>query len=98
MQSKKNKTIILMILYFLIFPKILHADKAYFDLSDEIIKIETNFTGKEIIIFGLADPIYDTILVIKGPKKDATLTIKERLFGIWIKTKKFKYKEIVRLY
>ena len=74
------------------------ADKAYFDLSDEIIKIETNFTGKEIIIFGLADPLYDTILVIKGPKKDATLTIKERLFGIWIKTKKFEYKEIPSIF
>jgi len=74
------------------------ADKAYFDLSDEIIKIETNFTGKEIIIFGLADPLYDTILVIKGPKKDATLTIKERLFGIWIKTKKFKYKEVPSIF
>ena len=74
------------------------ADKAYFDLSDEIIKIETNFTGKEIIIFGLADPRYDTILVIKGPNKDAILTIKERLFGIWIKTKKFQYKEIPSIF
>ena len=74
------------------------ADKAYFDLSDEIIKIETNFTGKEIIIFGLADPLYDTILVIKGPKKDATLTIKERLFGIWIETKKFNFENIPSIF
>ena len=72
----------------------MHADKAYFDLSDEIIKIQTNFNGREIIIFGLADPNYDTILVIKGPKKDAKLSIKERLFGIWIETKQFTYKNI----
>ena len=42
----------------------LHADKPYFDLSDETIKIETTFKGKEIIIFGLADSNYDTILLI----------------------------------
>ena len=74
------------------------ADKAYFDLSDEIIKIKTNFTGKEVIIFGLADPLYDTILVIKGPNKDVTLSIKERLFGIWIETKKFTYKNIPSIF
>ena len=98
MQSKKNKTIILMILYFLIFPKILHADKAYFDLSDETIKIETTFKGKEVIIFGLMDPGHDTIFVLKGPNKNAKLTIKERLFGIWIETKKFTYKNIPSIF
>ena len=94
MHSNKNKTVILMIIFCLIFPQILHADKAYFDLSDENIKIQTNFKGREVIIFGLADPNLDTILVIKGPNKDATLSIKERLFGIWIETKKFTYKNI----
>lgn len=98
MQSKKNKKIILMILFCFIFPNILHAEKAYFDLSDEIIKIQTNFKGREVIIFGLANPNYDTILVIKGPKKDAKLSIKERLFGIWIETKKFTYKNIPSIF
>jgi len=98
MQSNKNKTVILMIIFCLIFPQILNADKAYFDLSDENIKIQTNFKGREIIIFGLADPNYDTILVIKGPNKDATLSIKERLFGIWIETKKFTYKNIPSIF
>ena len=94
-----NKNYVFFIVFFCVaISNTVFADKAYFDLSDEIIKIETNFTGKEIIIFGLADPIYDTILVIKGPKKDATLTIKERLFGIWIKTKKFKYKEVPSIF
>ena len=68
----------MIILCCLFFSKTLYADKAYFDLSDENIKIETNFKGREVIIFGLADPNYDTILVIKGPNKDATLSIKER--------------------
>ena len=27
--------------------------EAYFDISDDNIKIETNFIGKEVIIFGI---------------------------------------------
>lgn len=98
MQSKRNKIIILIIFCFLIFPKILNADRAYFDLSDEIIKIQTNFNGREVIIFGLADPNFDTILVIKGPKKNAKLSIKERMFGIWIETKQFTYNNIPSIF
>ena len=59
-----------MIIFCLIFPQILHADKAYFDLSDNEIEIQTNFNGKEVIIFGLTDPKFETILVIKGPSKN----------------------------
>ena len=54
MRSNKNKNFILIILCCLFFSKTLYADKAYFDLSDENIKIETNFKGREVIIFGLA--------------------------------------------
>ena len=63
-----------------------------------MIKIETTFKGKEIIVFGLADPNFDTILIIKGPNKDAKLSIKERLFGIWIETKSFSYKQIPSIF
>ena len=82
MQSNKNKTVILMIIFCLIFPQILNADKAYFDLSDEIIKIQNNFNGREVIIFGLADPNYDTILVIKGPKKDRNKSVTKKAKSI----------------
>ena len=98
MQHNKNKTIILIIFCCLIFPKILNADKAYFDLSDKTINIATNFSGKEIIIFGLTNPDHDTILILKGPDKNAKLTIKERFFGIWIETKKYTYTNIPSIF
>ena len=56
------------------------GNEAYFDLSDQEINIETDFNGKEVIIFGLTDPSFDTILVIKGPNKNVMLSMKERLF------------------
>ena len=50
--------------------------EAYFDISDDNIKIETNFIGKEVIIFGILNDDQDTILTIKGPEK--TLSFKKK--------------------
>ena len=47
--------------------------EAYFDISDDNIKIETNFIGKEVIIFGILNDDQDTILTIKGPEKNAVI-------------------------
>lgn len=95
--SKKGY-LILIFVFFIHFSSEIFADKPYFDLSDETIKIETTFKGKEVIIFGLADSSYDTVLIIKGPNKNAKLSIKERLFGIWIETKKFTYENIPSIF
>ena len=64
----------------------------------QIINIETNFNGKEVIIFGLTDPSFDTILVIKGPNKNVKLSMKERLFGFWLETKKIIYQDIPSIF
>ncbi len=70
------------------------SEDAYFDISDEEIQIQTNFNGKEIVIFGLTNPEYNTLIIIKGPKKDIKLSLKEKYFGIWIETKKVTYLDI----
>ena len=41
--------------------KLVFGEEAYFDLSDQEIQIQTNFNGKEVIIFGLTEPELDTI-------------------------------------
>ena len=64
------------------------SKEAYFDLSEKEIQIETNFIGKEIIIFGILEKNHDIILTIKGPKKDSKLLMKERILGLWLNTKK----------
>ena len=58
----------LLIIFFVItfFVKIVSAE-AYFDLSENNIKIETDFNGKEIIIFGILYEDQDTLITIKGP-------------------------------
>ena len=74
------------------------SKEAYFDVSEKEIQIETNFIGKEIIIFGILEKNHDIILTIKGPKKDSKLLMKERILGLWLNTKKVVYKNIPSLF
>ena len=72
--------------------------EAYFDISDDNIKIETNFNGKEVIIFGILNDDQDTILTIKGPEKNAVIQKKERILGFWFNTKQITYNQIPSIF
>ena len=92
----KSKLILLM---FIIFIKPIFAEDTYFDLSENNIKINTDFNGKEIIIFGILEDDKETILTIKGPIKDSKfqnskIQKKERIFGFWFNTKQITYNNI----
>ena len=77
MISKKCLLIIFFVTTF--FVKIVSAE-AYFDLSENNIKIETDFNGKEIIIFGILYEDQDTLITIKGPEKNALIQKKRKNF------------------
>ena len=87
------------IVFFIIifFTKIISAE-AYFDLSENNIKIETNFNGKEIIIFGILNDDQETLITIKGPEKNAVIQKKERILGFWFNTKKITYNKIPSIF
>ena len=72
--------------------------EAYFDISENNIKIETNFIGKEVIIFGILNDNQETIMTIKGPEKNAVIQKKERILGFWFNTKKIIYDEIPSIF
>jgi len=87
------KSIIIIIIFFNKF-NFANAKETYFDLSENKIKINTDFTGKEIIIFGILEDNKETILTIKGPLKNSKIQKKERIFGFWFNTKYITYKNI----
>ena len=72
--------------------------EAYFDISENNIKIETNFIGKEVIIFGILNNDQETILTIKGPEKNAVIQKKERILGFWFNTKQITYNQIPSIF
>tara|TARA_Y100000385_G_scaffold124327_1_gene129200 strand:- start:1184 stop:1927 length:744 start_codon:yes stop_codon:yes gene_type:complete len=74
------------------------AAEAYFDISENNIKIETNFIGKEVIIFGILNDDQETIMTIKGPEKNALIQKKERILGFWFNTKKITYNQIPSIF
>ena len=84
----------ILFLIFFIFCKHTFASEVYFDLSEKEIQIETDFRGKEIIIFGTLEINEETIITIEGPKKDSKMMKKERILGFWFNTKKVIYKDI----
>jgi len=67
-------------------------------LSEKEIQIQTDFNGKEIIIFGILQKNQDTIISIKGPNKDTSVLKKERILGFWFNTKRVIYKNLPSLF
>ncbi len=94
--SKKFFKIFLIIIIFS--SKQVLANQAYFDLSDQEIEIQTNFNGKEVIIFGLTEPDFETLLTIRGPEEYKKLQKKERMFGLWINKNKIIYRNLPSIY
>ena len=86
------------VFFIIIFSTKIILAEAYFDLSENNIKIETDFNGKEVIIFGILNDDQETIMTIKGPEKNAVIQKKERILGFWFNTKKIKYNQIPTIF
>ena len=90
---KKNylKKHLSFIIFFIFINNNALSEESYFDLSEKEIQIQTDFNGKEIIIFGILNEGKDTLITIKGPEKKALIQKKERILGFWFNTKKITY-------
>jgi len=95
MNKRKIKLTVFILLF--LFSNSVVAE-AYFDISENNIKIETNFIGKEVIIFGILNDNQETIMTIKGPEKNALIQKKERILGFWFNTKKITYNQIPSIF
>ena len=87
------KKILIIIIFFNKF-NFANANETYFDLSENKIEINTDFIGKEIIIFGILEDNKETILTIKGPLKNSKIQKKERILGFWFNTKHITYENV----
>ena len=94
MKIKYFKLKIILVLTLLCISKNLYANKTYFDLSQDEINIKTNFTGQELILFGIVEQGNDVIMIVKGPNKNFTVRNKKRILGFWFNTKSVIYADI----
>ena len=70
------------VLIFLLFSKITFASN--FSLDEFDIEINSNFLGKEVVLFGNKDKESSIIFIFEGEDKDAKLTTKVKEGYLWI--------------
>jgi len=63
-----------------------HADDLDVDLSKPDVRLNVSFKGSELLLFGAKDIFGDVIVVVRGPNKDTSVRLKEKVFGIWAST------------
>jgi uncharacterized protein (TIGR02186 family) len=75
--------------------------------STSEIAITSDFHGADLTIFGavtntdsllLAIGQYDVVVVLEGPRENATVRRKERVFGIWINTQSMTFETVPHSY
>lgn len=76
-------------------------------LSSDVISIQSNFTGTEIVIFGQATSIdpqpdepsgYDLAIVVEGPPQDITTRRKDRFLGVWVNREGERFQNVPSFY
>lgn len=76
-------------------------------LSSDVISIQSNFTGTEIVIFGQASDIerqpndpsgYDLAIVVEGPPQDITTRRKGRFLGVWVNREAERFQHVPSFY
>ena len=82
-------TIQVIIISFLFTYNVIAKNQIVADLSQENVKISTDFLGAKILLFGSYDGQKgdDIIVVVTGPKGLVKVQKKEKVFGIWVNTK-----------
>ncbi|MGO4439356.1 TIGR02186 family protein [Rhizobium sp. RAF56] len=71
--------------------------------STNEILITSDFTGADLTVFGalsntdqllLAIGQYDVVVVLEGPRLNATVRRKDRVFGIWVNTRSMTFERV----
>ncbi|GGB05604.1 TIGR02186 family protein [Allosediminivita pacifica] len=70
------------------------AEEVVLGLSKDQVRISTDFSGSEILIYGavkregpiIEDPPLEVIIAVAGPSRPLTVRRKDRRFGIWVNT------------
>lgn len=68
------------------------------DISDHLIRIDTNFKGTDILLFGARNDAGDIVVVVRGPKHGYIVRKKGRVAGIWVNKEQLVFEGIESFY
>lgn len=83
-----------------------HAEAIVSDLSENLVEINSSFTGTEIVVFGAITGTdafataagRDIIVVIKGPESNVVIRRKELTAGIWVNRTEAEFMDVPGYY
>lgn len=68
------------------------------DLSAHIIRIDSGFSGIDVMLFGARQEAGDIAVVIRGPEGRMVVRKKSRIAGMWINTEKTVFSGVPQFY
>ncbi|MBQ4875529.1 MAG: TIGR02186 family protein [Rickettsiaceae bacterium H1] len=68
------------------------------DLTLRKIKINSDFKGVDVLIFGALDVKGKLIIVVHGPKRSLAINKKEKKYGLWVNGKREKIDDVKQFY
>jgi uncharacterized protein (TIGR02186 family) len=68
------------------------------DMSEYKISINSDFTGKRLLLFGSRNDAGDVVVVVRGPLRDITIHKKARVGGMWINSRRMRFNDIPYFY
>ncbi|WEX73974.1 TIGR02186 family protein [Sinorhizobium numidicum] len=83
------------------------SEKLEIGISTDEIAITSDFRGADLTIFGAVDGFdanllaqgkYNIIVTLEGPKDNATVRKKQRVFGIWVNTSSMTFELVPESY
>ncbi|WP_299479710.1 TIGR02186 family protein [uncultured Roseibium sp.] len=84
-----------------------HSKDLVTALSSDMVSIQSNFTGTEIVIFGQASDIdrrtsepddFQLAIVVEGPPQDITTRRKGRFLGVWVNREAERFQNVPSFY
>ncbi len=96
-----------MLAVFLLPGGVLRAEQLVTSLSQESVKITSNFTGTEIVVFGSIERDaatvaraagYDVVIVVSGALQPVVARRKERVLGLWINRTAHEFFQVPSFY
>lgn len=68
------------------------------DISEYRIAITSDFTGKQLLLFGARNDPGDIVIVVRGPERDVLVRKKEQIFGVWVNTQQARFDHVPYYY
>jgi len=68
------------------------------DLSENVIRITTGFTGVRILLFGATEKEGKVVVIVRGPPKNIVVRKKEKVAGVWINRREAEFATVPSFY